>query len=63
MKEERRILIVDDDRESTRLLKILLEKIGYLVLEENDAAKAHQSFSSRLLINSGTISERFLDEL
>ena len=43
MKEERRILIVDDDRESTRLLKILLEKIGYLVLEENDAAKAHQS--------------------
>jgi len=43
VKEERRILIVDDDRESTRLLKILLEKIGYLVLEENDAAKAHQS--------------------
>ena len=43
MKEERRILIVDDDRESTHLLKILLEKIGYLVLEENDAAKAHQS--------------------
>ena len=43
MKEERRILIVDDDRESTHLLKILLEKKGYLVLEENDAAKAHQS--------------------
>ena len=43
MKEERRILIVDDDRESTHLLKILLEKVGYLVLEENDAAKAHQS--------------------
>ena len=43
MKEERRILIVDDDRKSTHLLKILLEKIGYLVLEENDAAKAHQS--------------------
>ena len=43
MKEERRILIVDDDRESTHLLKILLEKIGYLVFEENDAAKAHQS--------------------
>ena len=43
VKEERRILIVDDDRESTHLLKILLEKIGYLVLEENDAAKAHQS--------------------
>lgn len=43
MKEERRILIVDDDRESTHLLKILLEKTGYLVLEENDAAKAHQS--------------------
>ena len=43
VKEERRILIVDDDRESTHLLKSLLEKIGYLVLEENDAAKAHQS--------------------
>ena len=43
MKEERRILIVDDDRDSTHLLKILLEKIGYLVLEENDAAKAYQS--------------------
>jgi CheY-like chemotaxis protein len=43
VKEERRILIVDDDRESTHLLKILLEKIGYLVLEENDAAKAYRS--------------------
>ena len=44
VKEERRILIVDDDRDSTHLLKILLEKTGgYLVLEENDAAKAHQS--------------------
>ena len=44
VKEERRILIVDDDRESTHLVKILLEKTGcYLVLEENDAAKAHQS--------------------
>ena len=44
VKEKRRILIVDDDRESTRLVKILLEKTGsYLVLEENDATKAHQS--------------------
>lgn len=44
MKEERRILIVDDDRDSTRLLKLLLEKTGdYVVLEENDAAKALQS--------------------
>ena len=43
MKEERRILIVDDDRDSTHLLKILLEKRGYVVLEENDAVKAHQS--------------------
>ena len=44
MKEKRRILIVDDDRESTHLVKILLEKAGhYLVLEENDAGKAHQS--------------------
>src|SRR5438876_9087341 len=42
--EKRRILIVDNDRESTRLVKILLERTGrYLVLEENDATKAHQS--------------------
>jgi two-component system OmpR family response regulator len=44
VQEERRILIVDDDCDSTHVIKILLEKIGgYLVLEENDAAKAHQS--------------------
>ena len=44
LEEKRRILIVDDDRESTHLIKILLEKIShYLVLEENDAAKAHES--------------------
>ena len=44
LKEKRRILIVDDDRDSTHVIKILLEKIGrYLVIEENDAAKAHQS--------------------
>ena len=44
MKEERRILIVDDDRDSTHLLKVLLEKTGgYVVLEENNAVKAHQS--------------------
>jgi CheY-like chemotaxis protein len=43
-KEKRRILIVDDDRNSTRLVKILLERAGdYVVLEENDATKAHQS--------------------
>src|SRR5712675_3063454 len=41
---KRRVLIVDNDRESTRLVKILLERTGrYLVLEENDATKAHQS--------------------
>jgi CheY-like chemotaxis protein len=44
IKEKRRILIVDDDRESTHLVKILLEKTGaYVVLEENEAPKAHQS--------------------
>ena len=44
VEEKRRILIVDDDRDSTHLVKILLEKIGsYCVLEENDAAKAYQS--------------------
>ncbi|HEX4697240.1 MAG TPA: response regulator [Candidatus Udaeobacter sp.] len=43
-KPERRILIVDNDQNSTRLVKILLEKSGpYVVAEENDATKAHQS--------------------
>jgi CheY-like chemotaxis protein len=38
----RRILIVDNDKNTTRLIKVLLEKTGrYLVLEENDAARAH----------------------
>ena len=42
--EKRRILIVDDNRDSTHVIKVLLEKIGrYFVLEENDATKAHQS--------------------
>jgi CheY-like chemotaxis protein len=40
----RRVLIVDNDRASTNLVKVLLEKTGrYLVLEENDATKAHLS--------------------
>ena len=43
-KDRRRILIVDDDGESTHLVKVLLERAGYyLVHEENDATKAHQS--------------------
>src|SRR5216110_1661771 len=42
--EKRRILIVDNDADTTHLVKILLERTGhYLVLEENDASKAHQS--------------------
>src|SRR5437867_11812512 len=44
VEEKRRILIVDNDRDTTHLVKILLERAGrYLVLEENDATKAHQS--------------------
>jgi CheY-like chemotaxis protein len=43
-KERRRVLIVDNDRNTTHLVKVLLEKAGhYLVLEENDATRAHQS--------------------
>jgi CheY-like chemotaxis protein len=43
-KEKRRVLIVDDDPDSTHLVKILLEKTGnYIVLEENDADQGHQS--------------------
>ena len=44
MKERRRILIVDNDPDTTHLVKVLLERTGhYLVLEENDATKARQS--------------------
>ena len=43
LEQNRRILIVDDDRDGTHLIKSLLEKIShYVVLEENDAAKAHE---------------------
>ena len=43
-KERRRILIVDNDSNTTHLVKVLLERTGhYLVLEENDGTKAHQS--------------------
>ena len=44
VKERRRILIVDNDLNTTHLVKVLLERTGYyLVLEENDATRAHQS--------------------
>ena len=47
VKTKRRILIVDDDANSTRLVKILLERSGpYLVLEENDPTKADQTAHS-----------------
>jgi two-component system, OmpR family, response regulator len=43
-KGKRRILIVDDDANSTHLVKILLERSGpYRVLEENDPTKADQT--------------------
>jgi two-component system, OmpR family, response regulator len=46
-KGKRRILIVDDDANSTHLVKILLERSGpYLVLEENDPTKADQTAHS-----------------
>ena|SRR5438093_8550374 len=44
MKQIPRILIVDNDADTTYLVRVLLERTGhYLVLEENDATKAHQS--------------------
>jgi two-component system alkaline phosphatase synthesis response regulator PhoP len=44
MKGRRRVLIVDNDPNTTHLVKVLLERTGhYLVLEENDANNAHQS--------------------
>jgi CheY-like chemotaxis protein len=40
----RRVLIVDNDKDSTHLVKVLLEKTGrYVVLEENDPIRAHAS--------------------
>jgi two-component system OmpR family response regulator len=40
----RRILIVDNDKNTTHLVKILLEKTGrYLVFEENEPTRAHLS--------------------
>ena len=43
-KATRRILVVDNELYTTRLIKILLEKKGnYCVLPENDPARAHQT--------------------
>ena len=43
-KERTRILIVDNDPNTTHLVKVLLERTShYQVLEENDATKAHHS--------------------
>jgi CheY-like chemotaxis protein len=40
----RRILIVDNDKNTTHLVKILLERTGrYVVFEENDSTRAHQT--------------------
>jgi len=42
--KQKRILIVDNDANSTRLVKVLLERSGpYLVMEENDATNAYHS--------------------
>lgn len=39
-----RILIVDNDKDTTHLVKVLLEKTGrYLVFEENDSTRAYQT--------------------
>src|SRR5947209_498873 len=39
-----RVLVIDDNRDTTRLIKVLLESRGdYFVLPENDPAKAHQT--------------------
>jgi len=39
-----RILIVDDDSNSTHLVKVLLERSGpYQIVEENDATAAHET--------------------
>ena len=41
---QRRILVVDTDKNMTHLVKILLEKTGrYVVFEENESTKAYQT--------------------
>src|SRR5262245_62495238 len=46
-KGTRRILIIDNDSNSTHLVKILLERSGpYRVVEENDSTEAHQTARS-----------------
>ena len=45
--DTRRVLVVDDDRDTTRLIKILLERRGgYAVAEENDPTRANQTARS-----------------
>jgi CheY-like chemotaxis protein len=40
----RRVLVIDDNRDTTRLIRVLLESRGdYFVLAENHPAKAHQT--------------------
>lgn len=47
IEQKPRILIIDDNPGFTRAAKLLLEKTGgYLVCEENDAMKAHQTAQS-----------------
>jgi len=58
----RRILVVDNDFNTTRLIKILLEKTGnYFVLPENDSARRdlarHSYAGDRRGRSSGTTSE------
>ena len=40
MNENIRVLVVDDEINSTKLLRKILEKKGYDVVEENDSVKA-----------------------
>jgi CheY-like chemotaxis protein len=44
LREKPRILVVDNDRNTTHLVKVLLERTGsYLVFEENDPIEAHRT--------------------
>jgi two-component system, OmpR family, response regulator len=70
----RRILIIDNDSNSTHLVKILLERSGpYRVLEENDSTEAHQtarSFKPDLILldvmmpglDGGEVAEQIQDD-
>ncbi len=64
---QRRIVIIDDDKNTTHLVKVLLEKTGrHMVLEENDSTGAYQTarnFRPDLIFLDRDMSEKNVAEI